>query len=121
MVPQRGGEGEGGAGRGSRGHAEAKCKGGQESPQEREGRKASQRDAEGSCTGPPRLLAFLTDGREWSLSPGTALRGSCQGPSHSLEAAASSYWPRSRGLERCVEDPGCTATRGAHYGRRLCR
>ena len=29
-----------------------------------------------------------------------ALKGSCQEPSHSLEAAASSNWPRSRGLER---------------------
>lgn len=59
----------GGTGRGSRGHTEAKHKGGQESPQEGgKGKNASQRDAEGNRTGPPQLLAFLTDGREQSLS-----------------------------------------------------
>lgn len=78
---------------------------GKNHPTSGEGRKASQRDAEGSRTGPPRPLGFLTEGREWSLSPGMALRGSCQGPGHSLEAAASSYWPRSRGLERWEEHP----------------
>lgn len=59
----------GGTGRGSHGHAEAKHKGEQESPQDGgKGKNASQRDAEGNRTGQPRPLAFLTDGRERSLS-----------------------------------------------------
>ena len=68
MVQQRGERGRGdreGQPWSHRGQAQGRTR---ITPRGGKGKNASQRDAEGNRTGPPQLLAFLTDGREQSLS-----------------------------------------------------